>query len=854
MILTNDHHHHHTDDTDDDDDVTHDTQDTEQSSSSSSSSGVVSELAEQTWIDTFCRGGNDDDDEPNHHQPHHGWRIGELSEHRDWLLFDRDIFLARVRRYEDFGRAHGVGTPATLRFFWRPFRRHDDPWLLLQFVQHYPVVVEYKNVLSRDNFQDERVFRAFCKGVEALRRRQQQQQQQRRVVDPSLLSHAVVATISMKQFAPSLFTNANLMLLAIGKGLDVFPLIESSASLLWTRDSKTNKDFLLDDRTFCLAVPNHMVLPTHQGCLRYFSKRLRHDYTVLQAYCRVDAASLAVAAVDRPRNDADAAGEHQDLIRLACRSTTTNPLAVLDGWGPTTTAAAEAYCWIGDRDFMLTFFREFRQRPTTTGCLGGKEEAERLWQGVVESVAMTLVVWRRDLDVAAAALASYGYGCSLRRNGIIDDDSDHHAARNNLSAFIIKQTQSSLWPSLKGGGVFDSFSSTRQQSCVFRQFSHPQIWLKAFQIASSKELWQLLPLHLQTNVAFAWKLLLQSGPSLDLLTILEIQKAFPSIAADRTFWLRLACSDAFVGLPDSLKNDKGVVLHGCALDDPTILIQLLHQEPILQDRDVVTTILQTKATAWRILPYAVQSLYPELIAQAMTAMMTMKQGKDSSLSVGRVWAEHGLLRDVLIHRDIALAWCRFNRNLPPALLAPDYSIYMSYLQDPAFMLQVVEYNLYWLAHMPSSKGLCSDRQFMYQAVKVDPIVLCWACPDLKNDFELQLQAFSARADLPFRFISVSYTNDPEGGYLLVAQFASRVRAILREYGMLQEILGRAMSASTTAATNEESDYYVSLLNQGPETSAMYKDQLEECLFGKIVSAGEIRRVKQASTNLVQWGF
>ena len=155
------------------------------------------------------------------------------------------------------------------------------------------------------------------------------------------------------------------------------------------------------------------------------------------------------------------------------------------------------------------------------------------------------------------------------------------------------------------------------------------------------------------------------------------------------------------------------------------------------------------------------------------------------------------------------------------------------------MLQVVEFNLHWFRDM--SKPLCRNREFVRQAIAKDPRILCWASKSIQNDFNLQLAAFSKRADLPFRFSSLSYSSnsrDPEDGFALVAIFANEVRRRLQMYCTLQQVFEHAMARINPFCP-------LHLLNQGPETMKMYRERVTEYLVGYVMSDNELEQLRQA---------
>ena len=536
---------------------------------------------------------------------------------------------------------------------------------------------------------------------------------------------------------------------------------------------------LRDNREFALAVPDSMVLPAHEGSLQYFSRRLRSDRQVVLAFLQVDGASLCFVESELLSDDTVAGTALQNNARVVVRCGTARY----------------------EKEFMLKVFAEYRR----TG-----EFDERLWD----------LVDPHDTDVAAAALASY---CCCRHKGSAED------ATSNATGILALFDSADVTPPM-------AKQSWIKSERIRGHILDPSVWLKAFRVKSSRELWQLLPSRLQKDASFVQKLIKEAGAYVDVRTVQDIQCELPEIAEAREFWLQLGCGAAFVGLPDSLKGDKEVVIHGSTLE-PVTMLKVLRGQTILEDRDVVESLLQSQASVWRVLPNHVRSLYPELIAKAM-----MDQ---PSVGVGRT-VDNGppLPRDVLVHRDVAIAWCRLNRNLPPTLRAQDYGIYFDYLEDPDFMLEVVAYNLYWLKQV--SKKLCSDKTFMRRAIEKDARALCWASRSLKKDFELQLKAFSYRPDLPFRFISLSYTKDPESGYGLIASFATKLREMLRENDMLEEIMADA--------ANPLSSGNLTCLNQGLETTEVYKTTFQAYLLGQRINENELWHFRRASAHLLMWGF
>ena len=127
-------------------------------------------------------------------------------------------------------------------------------------------------------------------------------------------------------------------------------------------------------------------------------------------------------------------------------------------------------------------------------------------------------------------------------------------------------------------------------------------------------------------------------------------------------------------------------------------------------------------------------------------------------------------------------------------------------------------------------------------------------------FDLALIAFAGTRGLVEKFDSMGAAPNKQEDFIFLTSFARQVRGRIQTYeGFLKQVLcgvNAPATSSTTASIispcSSTSSCPLSLLNQGQETTMTHVKCIAEYLG---VSTGkELRLLRQASANLVVWGF
>ena len=812
------------------------------SSSSTTATAVAAtvppELSERVWIETFVTK-NDNDHSADYTSSSLSHSCVELWQQGDWILQDADILLARVQQQQANNQFEQQHTTKSLKFFLQPFLSNIP--VLCQLITHIPQLMVHccgddndnggeksVSLLPPEHYQNADILLAYCRA-------------------PGL-----TACVALPQFDRALFDNAGVMLQVLQAGVPVWSYL--SPRLL------NDKKFLLTAAAEAAAAAAAETEPCQssssssssssspsssprikssnehfRGSFAYVSTRLQADMDIIRAYCKIDGTSLQwvswnelllVASDDNNDNH-----QCREIVYAACQQ---HPKAI----SHISSSCPARMELLQDAQFVQRLLQQWRDESNSSSSFSWQ-----VWNDVPKDLLL------QNTAVAGAALATYASHVVLIKAPPTTQTSSHQRHHRD------KWHEQELLPS----------------SCLH----DPAVWLRAFeycshlQYDSSKRtlllrvlqqqlLWSRIPTQLlQDCHTLVWPLLQQSSQKIKLSAQIlgDMRQWFVQLQDDPQYWLCAIQHSAGIvhEIPDSiLANHPDVVQAACRFDPAGMLTRPRNTE-MLQEEIVVSTLLYHKPSLWRVLPNHVRLLYPDLLAVAMTKDFAATReknndGRSSSTTHPSGNIVPSLPPQVWVHPSVALAWCKYHRNLPPSLRPRDIRTYASYLTNVDFMLQVVEFNLHWFRDM--SKPLCSNREFVQRAIAKDPRILCWASDAIRNDFDLQLAAFSKRADLPFRFSSLSYSSnsrDPEEGFALVATFVFEVRRRLQMHRTLERVFEHAAAMTDPPCS-------LHLLNQGHETVQMYKERVTEYLVGYQMSDSEVQQLQQASANLLLWGF
>lgn len=247
--------------------------------------------------------------------------------------------------------------------------------------------------------------------------------------------------------------------------------------------------------------------------------------------------------------------------------------------------------------------------------------------------------------------------------------------------------------------------------------------------------------------------------------------------------------------PD-LSHDKQLMIKFCA--NETALERILvycSESPLMEDYEVVQVMLCTNCDTVDQLPQSVQTSYPDLV------VYWIENSEDADELVDDI------AEDLWFNLDVTLAWLR---NADGEV--PEVDLLEIHRTDKEIILTAAEFNWDFFDYLP--RQFRSDKDFFCQMVTRNG--RSWTLLDdkWKRNFDITLAAFAGSFNLAYYC-----TRDD---FEFVVKFAKSARNKLREHDkFVSYVLGSIdISGGTNCPFN--------VLNQGKDTSLVYKRLLGEC--------------------------
>lgn len=236
--------------------------------------------------------------------------------------------------------------------------------------------------------------------------------------------------------------------------------------------------------------------------------------------------------------------------------------------------------------------------------------------------------------------------------------------------------------------------------------------------------------------------------------------------------------------------------------------------PLREDPEVLMVAIQVRSAAETLsrIPRPVQVQHPHLVERAVELVLPKKNVMIPSFVDPELWS----------NRVIALAWVK--RGFP--LFGRRFRVFM---QDADFALAVAQYS-------PSSfdridMNLRSDRDFMIRAVAVNGGVLKFASEALKKDREMRIRAGASAAS----YLRSLSQEDNESLRVFMTEQTNVFDAYVANF-----LRGIAIVRPDTPPEQRSN---LTMLNQGPETSQVYKKLIAEFAG---VPTGKMARLMRAA--------
>lgn len=384
-------------------------------------------------------------------------------------------------------------------------------------------------------------------------------------------------------------------------------------------------------------------------------------------------------------------------------------------------------------------------------------------------------------------------------------------------------------------GVQNSLVDAEDFPCLNRDF------LKTA-IERGKLSWHLLPRNFQHDIGFVRSLSSFASHHVPC----AIFRQFPSLCRDPTFWLQLMAglersredmlNDRHTPLFILMERDFAqeicsnheVMVKACHLDK-FILEYMIHPS-LLASRQFLVAVLEDYPHLLVHLSHETQKLFPEVIRQSFAPL-----GNHSKLQYDL--CSHIAARmapELWEDRDFSLSW--FGAGLPFV----EEVFAASWKDDKEIFLLVAEYcrvDLQPLSFTKASLSLRGDQQFMKQVLERAPALLSCASERLKQDFNLMTLAFAAEPLDVVHALLRGYAGQKN----LVHDFCHEVELMLQRYETFTATILFGISTSDSGSP-------LSILNQGTETSVVYKKLISQYL--DVPTGKQLRLMRKARSNMM----
>lgn len=352
--------------------------------------------------------------------------------------------------------------------------------------------------------------------------------------------------------------------------------------------------------------------------------------------------------------------------------------------------------------------------------------------------------------------------------------------------------------------------------------------------------WSQLPSELRHDIEFAKSL---SLAKVYFLLVADMFEHLPLLRQDREMWERVIGEMPerhFVfDLMDryatrEIRSNYGLMVK--ASEKCHHVISLVDVSLYNERRFTEAVLSLNPCTALLNMPRDSTRLFPELVVQSFGPL---GQSSDLTFHQTLVVAEK-IAPEMWEERSTVLKW--FDSGLPVVRynhpgIPPPFSISRT---DKDVFLRIAKHcreEFRRQSFADASPSLRGDKAFMVQVVEADPCLFVLASAALQRDFDVALTSFSA-------------SGESSKIYLRDSTSADRVQVVLMHRTRVRETLALHDTFCKTfligTAQTDDSATPLSLLNQGTETTVVYKRLIGE--FVGVPTGKRLRLLRQARSN------
>jgi len=358
--------------------------------------------------------------------------------------------------------------------------------------------------------------------------------------------------------------------------------------------------------------------------------------------------------------------------------------------------------------------------------------------------------------------------------------------------------------------------------------------------------WQNFPTELKTDIEFARSI--EQFPN--IYHAHQIFDHFPPLREDRATWVKAVeagesewcqlCSVVHDFAPSEIRSDWELMEDACAKDEG-VLSEI--DASLGSNHTFLLAVARRNGRMVRFLSHEMQRRFLDVVDLALQQFNPGEDPDDAIRAVSAV--VETLAPEFWDSRDFALRW--FRLGLP--FLSQGPFLRPEWRADREIFLLVAKhcrFPLLQASFAGASLVLRGDKKFMLQVLEIQPSLCRHVAPELRNDFDLCLLAFSgeqraAQIEVSRRQSLRDEQRDRNDEYGYVETFRSQVSGRLNAHKRFSTIVLPAMAQTT------DSGCTLAVLNQGAETSRVYKKRVAGYL--DVPTGKRLRLHRQAANNL-----
>jgi hypothetical protein len=310
------------------------------------------------------------------------------------------------------------------------------------------------------------------------------------------------------------------------------------------------------------------------------------------------------------------------------------------------------------------------------------------------------------------------------------------------------------------------------------------------------------------------------------------------ILLDRNFWIELVKSnteedsnrrrDLMGYIPPTFLSDKRFMIDICIIC--TVAFDLIANEDLGSDRDFLEAVLAQNASVLKILPHNTQQRHRDLVLRTLPRFALTDDPMDI------IYLARQIRPVFWFQRDFAFAWAKSGLGWPRHAKRNVRGTWRK-IRDLCLEVAISSKSLAW------ADKFTDDLPFMLRVLDKHPDLYPQAHGLVKADLWAMALAFAGCPQVAKDALMELHI---EGKDDVIESFLLFLRDRLEPYDNFRTlILGSMLSTQSV----EQTGTALTLLNQGPETSAMYKKEIAAYLG--IETGMELCRLQQAEQNSLQ---